>query len=199
VPADRRQQPLEGPTDRRHRDHRLRLPFFPAWPGTAPLAAAPTLGTRRPASPGRRGDETHATSGPRNDSGPILPSSVGSPAPPATGSSRAAPPGAGGCPPASSRRHIGSHRRRVPRSKARSARPRRSRHAPSPEPARRGPRRTSPPTSPWSPRARSPCGGAGDRPRIPSSPAAGRPRPDGDCSAVGHPMWARARPNAAPR
>src|SRR6185437_13542338 len=75
-------------------------PFFPAEPGVVSRAIAPTPGIRTPASPGRCGGENHARTGPRNDPGPALPSSAGNLARPATGSSTAAPPGSGGCPPA---------------------------------------------------------------------------------------------------
>src|SRR2546430_9268526 len=72
----------------------------PVMPGPPSRAVVPTSESHKPTSPGRRGDETRATTGPRNDSAPVLPSSADSLAPPASGSSRAEPPGFGGAPPA---------------------------------------------------------------------------------------------------
>ena len=80
-------------TELEQRCRQLTLPpFFPARPVAPSRGVAPTPGTRRPASPGRRGDGSRATTGPRNDSGPVPPSSADSPVPPASGSSRAGPP-----------------------------------------------------------------------------------------------------------
>src|SRR3982750_2995007 len=102
-------------------------------PGPPSGAVVPTSETHTPTSPDRRGDETPATTGPRNDSGPVLPSSVGSLAPPANGPSRAEPPGAGGSAPASSRRHTGSCHRPAPRSTTRAGRPPHTGLPPNPE------------------------------------------------------------------
>src|SRR5512135_676540 len=70
----------------------------PARPGPLSLAVVPAPGSPTPASPGRRGDGTHATIGPRSGPGPAPASSAGSLAPPAGGPSPAARRGAGACP-----------------------------------------------------------------------------------------------------
>src|SRR6478609_11342871 len=91
----RPQELLQRAADRRQGDPWLGSPFFfPANPGP-PLEVVLKPGTHRPASPGRHGDGSRAMTGPRNDPGPIPPSSAGSLAPPASGSSTAAPLGCG--------------------------------------------------------------------------------------------------------
>ena len=128
-------------------------PLFSRPVRSSSLDVAPAAENHRPASPGRRGGGSPATTGPRSDPGPIPPSSAGSPAPPASGSSTDGPPAAGLV---SAGRLLKAYfilPSACPRSAARWA-PQAHWPVGQPVAARPAARRSGPTASPWSPRHR---------------------------------------------